>query len=110
MADRADNEELAFSVEVRNSIIIREIITAFTTTPVQCHCHHVREVIVETDALDYVSTKARSQYNNEGVLHQVVYFSKKHTLAECNDIIYEAKLKANIIALEEWRPECEEAA
>jgi hypothetical protein len=86
------------------------MVTAFTTTMVLCPCHHERKVIIETNAFNYVSTEARSQYNNEGAFYQVAYSSTKHTLTQCNDKIYEVNLKANINALEEWRPECKEAA
>jgi len=40
----------------------------------------------------------------------VVYYSKKHSPAECNYDIYDKELMAIIKALEEWRPECEGAA
>jgi len=40
----------------------------------------------------------------------VEYFLKKHTLAECNDDIYDEELMASIKALEEWRVEWEGAA
>jgi hypothetical protein len=50
-----------------------------------------------------------SQRDNEGVLHPVAFFSKKHSPAECNYDIYNKELMAIIKALEEWRPECEGA-
>jgi len=48
-----------------------------------------------------------SQRDNEGVLHPMAYYSKKHSPAECNYNIYDKELMAIIKALEEWRPECE---
>jgi hypothetical protein len=39
----------------------------------------------------------------------VAFFSKKHTLAECNNEIYDKELIAIIRAFEEWRPELEGA-
>jgi hypothetical protein len=50
-----------------------------------------------------------SQRDDEGVLHPVAYYSKKHSLAECNYDIYNKELMAIIKALEEWRLECEGA-
>jgi len=44
------------------------------------------------------------------VLHLIAYFLKKHSPAECNYDIYDKELMAIIMALEEWRPECEGAA
>jgi hypothetical protein len=50
-----------------------------------------------------------SQRDDDGVLHPVAFFSKKHSPAECNYDIYDKELMAIIKALEEWRPECEGA-
>jgi len=86
------------------------MITAFTTAPALRHFDHEREVIIETDASDYVSAGVLSQRDDEGVLHPMAYFSKKHSPAECNYDIYDKELMAIIKALEEWRPECEGAA
>jgi hypothetical protein len=61
------------------------------------HFDHDWEVIVETDTSDYVSASILSQYDDEGVLHPVAFFSKKHSPAKCNIIR----------AFEEWRPELE---
>jgi hypothetical protein len=66
-------------------------------------------VIIETDASDYVSAGILSQWDNEGVLHPVAYYSKKHLPAECNYDIYDKELMAIIKAIEEWKPECERA-
>jgi len=86
------------------------MVTPFTTAQVLRHFDHEREVIIETDAFDYVSAEGLSQSVDEGVLHPVAHFSKKHSLAEYNYDIYDKELMAIIEALEEWRPECEGAA
>ena len=93
-------EQLAFEI----------MITAFTTAPALRHLTYEGEVIIETDASDYVSAGVLSQHDEEGVLHPGAYYSKKHSLAECNYDIYDKELMAIIKALEEWRPECEGAA
>ena len=62
---------------------------------------------METDASDYVSTRILSQYNDEGVLHPVAYFSKKHSPTECNYEIYDKELLAIIRCFEEWQPALE---
>jgi hypothetical protein len=82
---------------------------AFTTAPIVRHFDYDREIIVETDASDYVSAGVLSQYDDEGILHPVAFFSKKHTPAECNYEIYDKELMAIIRAFEEWRPELEGA-
>ena len=61
--------------------------------------------MVETDASDFVSTAVLSQYDNEGTLHPVAFFSKKHSAAECNYEIYDKELMAIVRVFEEWRAE-----
>jgi hypothetical protein len=75
---------------------------AFTTAPILRHFDYDYEIIVETDASDYVSAGVLSQYDDEGLLHPIAFFSKKHTPAECNYEIYDKELIAIIRAFEEW--------
>ena len=77
---------------------------AFSTAPVLIPFDWTREVVVETDASDYVSTGVLSQYDDEGILRPVAFYSKKHSPAECNYEIYDKELLAIIRAFEEWRP------
>jgi hypothetical protein len=86
-----------------------EMVFKFTTAPTLRHFDHSREVIIETDASDYVSAEVLSQRDDDGVLHPVAFFSKKHSPAKCNYDIYNKELMAIIKALEEWKPECEGA-
>ncbi|KAH0603205.1 uncharacterized protein H6S33_008209 [Morchella sextelata] len=83
---------------------------AFTTAPILTHFNPEKEITVETDASDYVSAGVLSQYDDNGTLRPVAYFSKKHSPAECNDEIYDKELLAIIRSFEEWRPELEGAA
>jgi hypothetical protein len=48
-----------------------------------------------------------TQYNDEGILYPVTFFSKKHTPAQYNYEMYDKELMAIIRAFEEWRPELE---
>ncbi|ODM14395.1 hypothetical protein SI65_10230 [Aspergillus cristatus] len=80
---------------------------AFTTAPVLRPFDWNKEVILETDASDYVSAGVLSQYDDDGVLHPVAFFSKKHSATECNYEIYDKELLAIIRCFEEWRPELE---
>jgi hypothetical protein len=77
----------------------------FTSAPVLARFDPDRDVIVETDASDYVSTGVLSQYDDDNVLHPIPYFSKTHSPAECNYEIYHKELMAIVWAFEEWRPE-----
>jgi len=86
------------------------MVTAFTMAPALRHFDHEKEVIIKTDASDYVSAGVLSQRDDDGVLHSVAYYSNKHSPAKCNYDIYDKELMAIIKALEEWRPECKGAA
>jgi len=80
---------------------------AFTTAPILRHFDYDREIVVETDASDHVSAGILSQYDDEGTLHQVAFYSKKHSPAKCNYEIYDNELLAIVRAFEEWRPHLE---
>lgn len=62
-------------------------------------------MIVETDASDCVSVGVLSQYGDDGLLHPVAFFSKKHPPVECNFEIHDKELMAIIRCFEEWRAE-----
>ncbi|KAH0611537.1 uncharacterized protein H6S33_010802 [Morchella sextelata] len=75
----------------------------FTTAPILMHFDPDRKIVVETDASDYVSAGILSQCDDEGILHPVAFFSKKHSPAECNYEIYDKELLAIVRCFEEWR-------
>ena len=107
---RLTKKDEPFVWEAEQQLGFETMVTAFTMAPALRHFNHEREVIIETDASDYVSAGVLSQRDDEGVLYPVAYYSKKHSPAECNYDIYDKELMAIIKALEEWRPECEGAA
>ena len=74
---------------------------AFTFNVILCHYNSDLKLVVKTDASDYVSEGILSQYDENDVLHSVVYFFKKHSSAECNYEIYNKKLMAIICTFEE---------
>jgi len=80
---------------------------AFTSAPILRHFDYDREIIVETDASDYVSASILAQHDDDGVLHPVAFYSKKHSPAECNYEIYDKELMAIVRTFEEWRPHLE---
>jgi len=99
-----------FVWELEQQLAFETIITPFTTAPALRHFDHAREIIIQTDASDSVSSAVLSQRDDAGGLRPMAYFSKKHKPSECNYDIYDKELMAVIKALEEWRPECEGAA
>ena len=96
--------------EAEQELAFETMVIAFTTAPALWHFDHEMEVIIEIDTSDYVSAGELSQRDDEGMLHPVAYYTKKHSPAECNDNVYDKELMAIIKALEEWRPECDGTA
>jgi len=56
------------------------------------HFDLIREAILKTDFLNYVNNKVLSQYDDEDILHSVIFYSKNMIFAECNYEIYDKKL------------------
>jgi len=57
--------------------------------------------VVEIDVLNWASGGVLSQYNNNGKLRPVAFFSVKHSTPKYNYEIYNKELLAIIKALEE---------
>ncbi len=66
------------------------------------HFDQNRKTILETDSFNYVNDDILSQYNDEEILHSMIYYSKNLSLAECNYKIYDKKLLAIIQAFKHW--------
>jgi hypothetical protein len=78
---------------------------SFTTAPVLSMFDYTKRTVLETDASDWASGGVLSQYDDDGLLRPVAYFSSKHSAHECNYEIYDKELLAIIKCMEEWRPE-----
>ena len=78
-----------------------------TSTPILTHFNRIKEAILETNSSDYINGGVLSQYNDDGVLHPVAFYSKNITPAECNYHIYDKELLAIIRCLEHWRADLE---
>ena len=86
-------------------LAFEELKRRFSTAPILAHFDFDRNIIVETDASDYVSAGVLSQYGEDGILHPVAFFSTKHSPAECNYEIYDKELLAIVRAFEHWHAE-----
>ena len=78
--------------------------SAFTSAPVLRHFDPAKEITLETDASNLVSAGILSQPDDEGVLHPVAFYSKKHSPAECGYPIYDKELLAIVLAFKHWQP------
>ena len=82
-----------------------ELKIAFTTASILKHFDFDVENIVEIDVFDERLDGVLSQYESDGLLHSVAFFSKKMIFAECNYEIYDKKLLVIIKAFEKWKLE-----
>ncbi len=63
-----------------------------TETFILRHFDQTCDFILEIDSFNYVNDEVLSQYNDEDVLHSIVFYSKNMSSAECNYKIYNKKL------------------
>ena len=81
---------------------------AFLSDTVLMHFDPEKKIIVEVDASDWVVGGVLSQYDDEGTLRPVAFFSKKHSPAEINYEIYDKELMAIVRALKNGEPSLKE--
>jgi hypothetical protein len=77
----------------------------FVSAPILRHFDPSKEVVVECDASDFVSSGILSQEDDDGVLHPVAFMSKKYDPAECNYEVYDKELLAIVRCFEDWKSE-----
>ncbi len=73
-----------------------------TETFILRHFDQTCKTILKTDSFNYVNNEVLSQYDDEDVLHLIVFYSKNMSSAECNYKIYDKKLLIIIQAFEHW--------
>ncbi len=86
-------------------IIFEELKQQMMTVLVLKHFDSIREAILKTNFLNYVNDEVLSQYDDENILHSVIFYSKNMIFAECNYEIYDKKLLIIICCLKHWRSE-----
>jgi len=73
-----------------------------SSTSVLHHFDVKRQAILKINAFNYVKDNILSQYDDESVLHSIVFYSKSMISAECNYHIYDKKLLTIIQCFEHW--------
>jgi len=73
-------------------MIFEELKQQMTTVFILKHFYSIRKVILKTDFLNYVNDKVLSQYDDEDILHSMIFYNKNMILAECNYEIYDKEL------------------
>ena len=83
----------------------KQLKTLLISAPVLAQWDPDRKTVVETDSSGYAIGGALSQYDDEGILRPVAFFSRKNNPAECNYPIHDKELLAVIRCLEQWDAE-----
>ncbi len=83
-------------------MIFKELKQQMMTVLVLKHFDLIREVILKTDFLNYVNDEVLFQYDDEDILHSMIFYSKNIILAECNYKIYDKELLIIICCLKHW--------
>ncbi len=74
-----------------------------SSTSVLRHFNLKRQAILKINALNYAKGEILSQYDDERVLHFMIFYSKSMIFAEINYHIYYKKLLVIIRCFEHWR-------
>jgi len=61
-------------------------------TSILHHFDQTHETILEIDSFNYVNDEVLFQYDDEEILHSIVFYSKNMSSAECNYKIYNKEL------------------
>jgi len=69
------------------------------------HFNLKQQAILKINASNYVKDEILSQYDDERVLHSIIFYSKSMIFAEINYHIYDKKLLVIIQCFEHWRLE-----
>ncbi len=86
-------------------MIFEELKQQMMTVLILKHFNLIREVILKTNFLNYVNDEVLSQYDDEDILHSMIFYSKNMILAECNYEIYDKELLIIIRCLKHWHLE-----
>ncbi len=73
-------------------MIFEELKQQMTAVLVLKHFNSIRKVILKTNFLNYVNDEILSQYDDEDILHSVIFYSKNMIFAKCNYEIYDKEL------------------
>ncbi len=71
-------------------------------TSILRHFDQTRETILKIDSFNYVNDEVLSQYDDEEILHSMIFYSKNMSSAECNYEIYDKKLLIIIQVFKHW--------
>ncbi len=73
-------------------MIFEELKQQMMTALILKHFNSIRKAILKMNFLNYVNDEVLSQYDDEDILHSVIFYSKNMIFAECNYEIYDKEL------------------
>ncbi len=83
-------------------IIFEKLKQQMMTALVLKHFNSIRKAILKMNFLNYVNDEVLSQYDDEDILHSMIFYSKNMISAECNYEIYDKKFLTIIQCLKHW--------
>ena len=98
-------------VEFEWTETIEKVFNLFKKTVIEVfilrHYDRFKQIILKTNSSDYVNVEVLSQYDDEKILHLVVFCNRNMISIECNYEIYDKQLLIIIRCLKHWRFEFE---
>ncbi len=73
-------------------MIFEKLKQQMITVLVLKHFNSIKEAILKTNFLNYVNDEVLSQYDDEDILHSMIFYNKNMISAECNYKIYDKEL------------------
>ena len=74
----------------------------FTFKIILCHYNSDHKIVIKINALNYVFKNILFQYDENEILHSIIYFLKKHNSIKCNYEIYDKELIIIVCAFKKW--------
>jgi hypothetical protein len=99
--NRLTKKDISFIWDNTCEEAFRRLKVAFMTVPILRLFDWTKDIILKTDALDFVLAGILSQYDDEGRVYLVAFFSKKYIATKYNYKIYDKELIAIICYFEE---------
>ena len=79
----------------------------FITTSISIHFDYDKKIILKTNFSNNVFVDVMSQYENDDLLHFVIFFFKKHFVQKINYEIYDKKFLTIIRIFKKWKSKLE---
>lgn len=95
------NAKFVWSTAAQDSF--DELKSRLMSGPILRHFDPTKACVIEPDASDYAIGGVCSQFDEEGLLHPIAYYSRKLLPAEMNYQIYDKELLAIVCAFKHWR-------